>query len=73
MFFQQVSGGIEALLGFGGLADFFDFGGGDDGGPVAEGVSHVGEDGGDFFVGELFEGGHWDLAGVLFPFDFDGA
>ena len=73
MLFEEVGGGIKALLGFCGHADFFDFGGGDDGGFVAEGVSDVGEDGGDFLVGELFEGGHGDLAGVLFSFDFDGA
>jgi hypothetical protein len=73
MLVEQVGGGVKALLGFGGLADFSYFGGGDDGGFVAESVSDVGEDGGEFFVGELFEGGHGDLAGVLFSFDFDGA
>jgi len=61
------------LLGFCGLADFSYFGGGDDGGFVTEGVSDVGEDVGDFFVRELLEGGHGDLAGVFFAFDLDGA
>ena len=71
--FEEVGGGVEAGLGFGGFADGFDFGGGDDGGFVVEGVSDVGEDGGEFFVGELSEGGHGDLAGVFFTFDLDGA
>ena len=73
MFLEQIGGGVEAGLIFGDLADFSYFGGSDHGGFVAEGVSDVGEDSGDFFVGELFEGGHGDLAGVFFAFDFDGA
>lgn len=73
VFLEEVGGGVEGGLGFGGFADGFDFGGGDDGGFVAEGVSDVGEDGGEFIVGELSEGGHGDLAGVFFAFDFDGA
>ena len=73
MFFEEVGGGVESLLGFGGLADFFDLGGGDHGGGVAEGVSDVGEDGGHFFIAEGFEGGHGDLAGVFLAFDFDGS
>ena len=71
--FEEIGGGVEAGLGFGGFTDFFDFGGGDHGGFVAEGVADVGEDGGEFFVGELLEGGHGNLAGVFFAFDFDGA
>ena len=38
------------------FADFFDACWSDDGGFVAEGVSDEGEDGGDFFVVEHFEG-----------------
>lgn len=73
MFLQEFGRSEKSRLGFGGFADLFDFGGGDHGGFVAEGVTDVGEDGGDFFVGELFEGGHGHLAGVFFAFHLDGA
>jgi len=73
VFFEEVGGGVEAGLIFGGFADFLDLGGSDHGGLVAEGVANVGEDGGEFFVGELLEGGHGDLAGVFFALDFDGS
>lgn len=73
MLFEKIRGCVEAGLAFCSLTDLFDFGGVDHRGVVAKGVSHVGEDGGDFFVAELFEGSHGDLAGVFFAFDFDGA
>lgn len=73
MFIEKICGGVVAGLRFGGFADLFDFGRGDHGGLVAEGVSHVGQDGGDLLIAELFEGGHGNLARVLFAVDFDGA
>ena len=54
------------------FADFFDARWSDDGGFVAEGVSDEGEDGGNFFVGEHFEGRHGNDAGVVRAVDFDG-
>lgn len=71
--FEQVGGGVEAFLEFGGFADCFDLRGANHGGGVTEGISDVGEGGGHFFISESFEGGHGDLAGVFFAFDFDGS
>jgi hypothetical protein len=56
-FFESIVGGLEDWLGFGGFADLFDFGRGDHRGGVAEGISVVCQDGGNFLVIELFECG----------------
>ena len=71
--FEKVVGGVKTCLCFSGSADFFDFGRSHHCPLVAKGVSDVGEDGGQFFVWQLFKGGHGNLTGVFFPLHFDGA
>lgn len=73
VFLEEIGGGVEALLGLGGLSDLSYFGRGDHGSFVAEGISDVGENGGELFIGELLEGRHGNLPGVIFSFHFDGA
>ena len=73
VFLEEIGGGVEALLGLGGLSDLSYFGRGDHGSFVAKGISDVGENGGELFIGELLEGRHGNLPGVIFSFHFDGA
>src|SRR3546814_10163891 len=64
----------KAFVIFDGSPDFCDLVRADRGGLIAECVTDVGKDGGYLFVVQhAFEGGHGDVAGVFFAFNFKGA
>ena len=73
VFFKEIGRGEESVLSFRGLADFGDFGWRDHGGFIAESVPHIGQDSSDFFVVELLEGGHGNLARVFFTLHLNWA
>lgn len=73
VFFKQICWGEESVLSPRGLADFGDFGWRDRGGFITESVPYVGQDSSDFFVAELLEGGHGNLARVFFALHLNWA
>ena len=73
VFFEEVRGGQESILSLRGLADFGDFGWRDHWSVIAESVPHVGQDSSNFFVVELLEGGHGNLARVFFTLHLNWA
>ena len=73
VFFEEIGRGEESVLSLRGLADFGDFGWRDHGSFIAKSVPHVGQDSSDFFVAELLEGGHGNLARVFFTLHLNWA